>query len=117
MDKYRKIERVINITASGISGDSRVKIDGAYGKYHVYDADLNYLGTAQEKLPMKAKYYLTIQKLDLEEEDIVQPVLPPADSAVGQSSGSAAVTAGNANSNPNTGGYPVNAYNNPGTGR
>lgn len=118
MKEHKEIRDVVNIKASGISSNAKIKLDGSYGKYYIYDGDLKYLGTTQEKLPYASKLYLADKELDMnDDEDVSEPVSSSTEAMSTAPTESAA--ANNVNYNPATGGgdYPPNANDNPGTGR
>lgn len=110
MEKHRDIEGVINIQASGLNTGGYLKVDGSYGKYHVYDADLNYLGVSTEELPFHSKYYIAAKKLELETEveEVPEESKATSDPQVSEPQGGSSVVesaaSNNANHNPMTGG-------------
>jgi len=90
-----------NINVAGIA--NYVMLNDADPSAYVYDGDLKYLGQAKEKLAFAETYYLSAKKLDVDDDEDIEPddgddypVAPP-------------VTGGD--------GYPENINDNPGTGR
>jgi len=102
------ISDVINLRTVGLDrAANSVMLDSEYRNYHVYDANLAYLGTGRDTLPFKGKYYLAAEKLALadvvtdeepEKTDAAEALPSPEDV---QNTGSG--SGGNANENPNTG--------------
>lgn len=64
LDQYPDIVEVYNLTLTGLTGTGKiVQIDSAAP--HVYDGDLNYLGTTDGLLPLSTKYFIAANKLDV----------------------------------------------------
>lgn len=64
LEQYPDIVEVYNLTLTGLSGTGKiVQIDSTAS--HVYDGDLNYLGTADGLLPLHTKYFIAQNKLDV----------------------------------------------------
>lgn len=66
IDKYPEIEYVITLNTIGLNSSSNtVSLD--YGsKLHVYNSNMEYLGTTDEKLPYSTKYYLSTRELTVD---------------------------------------------------
>lgn len=68
--QYPDIDNILHLDIVGLNSTGDVvKLATDYAKYHVYDKDFNYLGTADQMLPFSTKYYLANKKLDIEDED------------------------------------------------
>lgn len=104
MKQHPEIQEVVTVKTDGLRNGT-VKLDGSYGKSHVYDGDLKYLGLSTDSLPLASKYYLAKDKLDLDEaedegsEELSKPVSVPETSA----SVNEPAAVNNANANPMTG--------------
>lgn len=102
--QYPDIEYIYYLSQVNLAGSgTTVKINGEDSKMFVYNADLEYLGTTDDKLPISEKYYVSTKELDIESDVDEAPT------------GDDATDAGN----PDMGGddVPANINDNPGTGR
>lgn len=69
-EKYPDIDNILHLNTIGLNSTGDVvKLSTDYAKYHVYDAQFNYLGTADQMLPYSDTYYLANKKLDIEDEE------------------------------------------------
>lgn len=119
MAQYRIVEGVIQLKTAGIRGNSNmVKLGREYDEYQILDADLNYLGTNKDLLPLKEKYYLAAKTAELPKPEPVEE--PKEESEPSSENAKPSESTGTINENPNMGGddeAPRNANDNPGTGR
>jgi hypothetical protein len=102
--KYPDVDNVVILKTVGLNstGDI-VRLDTDYSDYYVYDADLNYLGQSNERLPFSSRYYLANRKLDTDVD--VEPVAEEEPTEAYDEGGETGGDIGpsNANANPGTG--------------
>lgn len=102
MKEYPSIHDVVTLTSTGLGANGYLKLDGSYGKSHVYDADLNYLGDTAEQLPYASKYFFSSKKLEIV-EDIDSSAADTEPVSEASQSSTASAAANNVNANPMTG--------------
>lgn len=102
LSEYPDIESIYYVSHVGLSGAQFLLKNDV--KMFVYDSELNYLGTTDEKLPFSDKYIVATSELDVDADIDDEPI-----------DGDDGVDAGN----PDMGGddVPANINDNPGTGR
>lgn len=104
MKEHPSIHDVVTLTSTGLGANGYLKLDGSYGKSHVYDADLNYLGDTTEQLPYASKYYFSSKKLEIAEDaESSAADNEPVTSSQSSQSSAAPAAANNVNANPMTG--------------
>jgi len=63
------IDGVITMQTVGLDRSTNtVSLDGEYRNYHIYDADLAYLGVGRDALPFASKYYLATEIIEFDDE-------------------------------------------------
>lgn len=102
--KYPAIDYVYNIDSIGLNNSyTTVKLAEIGDTMYVYNANLEYIGTSNEKLPFSSKYYVSSVELDVDGADVTEPTSDYGDDF---------------ESDPGMGGddVPENVNDNPGTG-
>lgn len=108
--KYRALDGVITFTAIGLGSSSdKIELDSEYRDYFVYSADMKYLGKGNIDLEYSEKLYLSIKKLDIEDE------FDKDESSV--STSSAGKDQSSTATEPVESAHPANVNHNPSTGR
>lgn len=104
--QYKDVSNVIRLNTVGFANtNDYVTFSTDYAGYYVYDADLNYLGKADEQVAFSTRYYLADQKLDLadDEDDDDDDDDTEEPSQAGNPSTGGDNTSPNINANPGTG--------------
>lgn len=73
MDYYPVIRRALTLKTVNISGSGRMVEIRTDEPYYAYDADGLLLGTTDERLPLRDKYYLAIQQIVFEKGTLPAP--------------------------------------------
>ena len=104
LEKYPEISEALTLQTIGLnSTGSKVRLDGSYASYYVYNKDLQLLGRGSDLLEYSAIYYLSVKQLDIKEEVLEDFTKSINGNGQNEEPGLTNTTWSNVNDNPGTG--------------